>query len=469
MATRLKNFYAVLELEPFTDLDEVKQAFRRLARKVHPDLNGGTADAQEQFKAINEAYDILGHADKKLHYDLTLRQLLQLPNPTKPTANTKTSDKPTKPIPSPKSVESPQTDAKNQSGQASPSEKIDTNKQSTASALGNLLDGFLKGRSVQSNNESLPPSEDQQATTASDTSSKTESKQTSTDVDKPKEANSKSTTSKTTTSTVSKDIKADAPPPSEQQKATQIKAPFPTSAQDVIGAGPIRGEDVTVETTVTPAEAEHGVIKMVNVEHRERCRSCSGSGRLNGLMCPTCHGDKVISRIKKLDVRLPAGIKTGSRVRVTGEGGRGVPDREALKQGKTSKPQNGDLYLLIRVVGSVHKPPPKSIRRPSLSAAEALDLEGLTHVDGLNVHVELPIPVVDAVLGCERQVATIHGQILMTIPPLSSSGKVLRLKQQGLTIGSQTGDQLVTLQLYAPQSLSDAEKRLFEALRALAG
>ncbi len=194
-----------------------------------------------------------------------------------------------------------------------------------------------------------------------------------------------------------------------------------------------RGEDIHIDMVITREEAGNGTVKTVNVQHTEVCKRCSATGRLNGVACPVCHGEKQLITLRKIDVRVPAGIKAGSKIRVAKEGGRGKGGGEP-----------GDLFLNVK-----------------LAEDQALKIDGLT------VTCDLPITVTEAVLGAEVDVPTLHGKVKMTIPPQTSSGKVFKLKGQGVTLNGATGDQYVTVQIIAPGKLSPRERALYEELAQL--
>jgi DnaJ-class molecular chaperone len=196
---------------------------------------------------------------------------------------------------------------------------------------------------------------------------------------------------------------------------------------------PRRGEDVIVQTAISPVEAEQGVVKTVNVQHNELCRRCSGTGKVNGTPCTGCNGEKILVRLKKIDVRIPAGVKQGSRVRVDREGGRGQGGAE-----------NGDLFLQIEIAYD-----------PSL------------RIEGLDVYGEMPISVTDAVLGGEIEVPTLMGPVKMSVPPSTASGKTFRLKERGAQNGQNIGDHYVTVKIVPPVNLSAREKELYEELARL--
>ncbi|MGE0199858.1 MAG: DnaJ C-terminal domain-containing protein [Candidatus Melainabacteria bacterium] len=196
---------------------------------------------------------------------------------------------------------------------------------------------------------------------------------------------------------------------------------------------PKRGQDVTVEAALTQGEAEEGIVKTVNVQHQEACKACSATGRVNGKVCSACNGEKRQIKLKKIDVRIPPGVREGSRVRVAGEGGKGSDGGEA-----------GDLYLQIKVT-----------------------VDAGLRVDGLDVYSELSVPVTTAVLGSPVAVPTLNGSVTMTIPAGTSSGQVFRLRNQGAKGGNSQGDHYVTIRITVPETLSTRERELYEELARL--
>ncbi len=351
---KFKDYYRMLNIEPFADVETVKSAYRKLARQFHPDLNPGNKQAEERFKEINEAYEVLHHVDKKKTYDDTLKimRYRSAPEPPRTAAESAKSANRKPPPKRPK--------AKEPAPRPDPETKGDKADKSTSTPINELFETFLR-KGFAGERESR----------GEDLSGETFRKE-----------------------------------------------------------KPRRGENVTVETVITPLEAEQGVVKTVNVEHKEICRRCSGTGRVNSLVCTACNGDKILTRLKKIDVRIPGGVKDGSKVRVSGEGGRGQGGLE-----------NGDLFLQIRI-----------------SVDESLRIEGL------DVYCSLGVSVVDAVLGAEVDVPTLGGVIKMTIPPHTSSGRVLRLKELGAKNGQTRGDQFVTINIVVPEKLSQKERALYEEL-----
>ncbi|MEB3286403.1 MAG: DnaJ C-terminal domain-containing protein [Vampirovibrionales bacterium] len=377
-----KNYYQALELANFADLEQVKSAFRRLAREYHPDLNAGSKDKEERFKQINEAYETLGVADKKAHYDQTLKIRLKIVTG---------SSKP-EPAASPRATES---------SKPAPEKNRPNPKEAGVSSGSDFFD---KVRKAFANQEKVN--------------------------EKVGASFFKSTGTKF----------------SGHQKTNRSPAPK-------------RGQDVSVEAMITYQEAQEGVIKTVNVQQQDICRRCSGTGKVTGKGCPLCHGEKYLIRHKKIDVKIPAGVKSGSKVRVAAEGAKGENGADA-----------GDLFLLIKVEAA-----PKSASgsnshntyKGSDPARSPDEFRQSLRVEGLDVYGELPVSIPQAVLGATLSVPTLYAQVELTIPPLTSSGRVLRLKEQGVSSGNEKGDYYITLRIVSPDGLTDREKELYQELLRL--
>jgi len=379
-AQPFKDYYSLLGLSPYADLDVVKSTYRKLARQYHPDLNGGNKAAEERFKQINEAYAVLGNAEKKSQFD----QALRLKN------GWTTPDKPNRP----ESTKSPQGKTTPNATQKTSKEKPQQASSKGAASVSDPFQEFI---------DSFIPKKPAEARTTGPKTSKNN--------DDPifwkKAANDQK----------------DRTPRTETFKQASEQTSEPKR----------RGEDVTVETVISPTDAEQGTVKTVNVQHKDLCRQCAATGKFNGRTCTACNGEGLLSKLKKIDVRIPGGVRQGSKVRVAGEGGRGLGGRE-----------NGDLFLLIKV-----------------------DVDETLRIEGLDVYYDLELPVVDAVLGTSVEVPTLNGPVSVTIPPLTSSGKVLRLKGLGAKSGANQGDQFVTIAIVAPEHLTPQQRELFEQLRSL--
>lgn len=128
-------------------------------------------------------------------------------------------------------------------------------------------------------------------------------------------------------------------------------------------------------------------------------------------------------RIETIDLKIPAGVKEGSRVRLRGKGQTG------LGQG-----QAGDLYITTRVVDHPY------YRR-----------------DDLDVYMDLPVSMYEAITGGKIDVPTLDGKVTLTVPPGTSSGAKLRIKQRGIQRGGDRGDQFVVIRVMVPKDLDEKE------------
>lgn len=197
----------------------------------------------------------------------------------------------------------------------------------------------------------------------------------------------------------------------------------------------INGEDINLDLTIDCFEAINGTNRKINILHTEPCPKCGGRKFINGAECVMCKGSGEISIQKKINVKIPKNVVTGSKVRVRKEGNKG------LNGGK-----DGDLYLII----TVEKHP-------------------YYEFDGLNILCNLPITPYEAVLGTEISLPMPDGKISVKIPAMTSSGQKLKIASQGLENKSKTkrGDIIITVMIKLPDSLSEKEKELYTRLKDL--
>ena len=196
---------------------------------------------------------------------------------------------------------------------------------------------------------------------------------------------------------------------------------------------PKNGSDITEEITVTLKEVSAGTTKVVNVMHTSSCPHCKGRKFINGAHCPVCNGSGEKNEHKKISVKIPAGVKNGSKLRIKDEGNRGE------NGGK-----NGDLYLKVKI-------------EPSSKMK----------FDGSDILYNVPITPVEAVLGAKILVPSLDGNVSLKIPPQTKNGQKFRLAGQGLKQGSKSGDMIVTVYIEIPSSLSDDEIKLYEKLKKM--
>jgi DnaJ-class molecular chaperone len=200
--------------------------------------------------------------------------------------------------------------------------------------------------------------------------------------------------------------------------------------------GPMRGQNVEYATEITLEEAYHGATRVLHLQGQEPCPTCGGSGEIAGATCHHCQGAGAVLTSRRLEVSIPAGSRDGTRVRIAGEGSPGMAGGP-----------RGDVYVVVKV-----RPHPRFERR------------------GDDLIEEVQVPVEDAVLGGEVHVQTIAGKrIAMKVPPLTQSGRQIKLKGLGmpsLDHGKKGhGDLYAKVRIVIPDQISDRERQLFEQLR----
>jgi DnaJ-class molecular chaperone len=348
MAVAYKDYYKILGVARTADAKAIKQAYRRLARKHHPDQNPGNKSAAERFKEASEAYEVLSDPEKRRRYD-TLGPDWQ------------------------------RYSEGFSGGPAGPGAgdlggfRVHVGR---GGDLGDFSDFFksvfgdlgARGRSVI-------------------------------DLD-------------------------------------DLGEGFMGGASPGRGEGSRRrGQDLRTPVEISLEEAVEGSRRTIEFDLEEVCATCRGSGRDGKGACATCAGHGTVTRHRRVEVRIPPGVRDGSRVRVGGEGTSGAAGGA-----------RGDLYLEVRL-----RPHPVFERRDD------------------DLHLDLPIAVWEAALGAEVEVPTLRGKVTMRIPPETASGKTFRLPGYGTphARGGGRGDQLVRVKVVVPTGLTARERELFEELRRL--
>lgn len=162
----------------------------------------------------------------------------------------------------------------------------------------------------------------------------------------------------------------------------------------------------------------------------EPCRTCRGTGRVVRATCRVCAGLGTTPGTRRVVVEIPPGLEDGDRLRLSGEGRPGV---------RGGPP--GDLIVVVDI-----EPHPFFER------------------SGADIVVEVPISIGQAVLGGHVEIPTLEGQMRMRLPPGTQTGRVFRLKGQGLGVRgrAERGDQRVTVVVHVPESLTEAQRDLIE-------
>lgn len=321
-----KGYYQILGVNRNASEKEIKQAYRRLARKYHPDLNPNDKSAEARFKEINAAYQVLSDAEKRKKYDQF----------------------------------GDQWEYAEQFAKSGGQERVrwDFGRGGTTFEYGDLSDFG--------------------------------------------------------------DI---------------FSSLFGDSGIGSRVRGPRRGQDIESPIEVTLEEAYHGSTRVVQLQTEEPCTACGGTGRVGNRVCTICNGagGKVIP--KRLEVKIPAGVRNGSRIRIAGKGS---PGRAAGSK--------GDLYLVVKVL------PHKVFERK-----------------GDDLYTEVSVPLSTAILGGEVRLPTLNGKVSLEIPPETQNSKVFRLAGKGMPrLGnSDYGSMVARVKVVLPTNLTEEEKKLFERLRSL--
>ena len=346
MPVSYKDYYQILGVPKTADAKAIKSAYRKLARKYHPDQNPGNKGAADRFKEINEANEVLSDPEKRQRYD-TLGPDWERYAEAGPGGYGAQGGGP---------------------GGAGFRVHVDQSGD-----LGDFSEFFR---------------------------------------------------------TIFGDLGARGRRRGSPFEGAEFEeqGPFRSS-----GRGR-RGGDLETEVEISLDEAYSGTRRTVEFQELEPCGTCGGTGRQGKAACPTCGGSGRVSHASRVEVKIPAGVRDGSRVRAAGEGAAGAGGGA-----------RGDLYLRVHVM-----PHPMFERRED------------------DLHVELPIAVWEGALGAEVEVPTLRGKVSMKIPPETSSGRTFRLPGYGMPhLKGGKGDQYVRVRIVAPTGLSARERALFEELRTL--
>jgi molecular chaperone DnaJ len=362
-----QDYYELLGVARNAPQKDIRQAYRKLARKYHPDLNPGDKSSEEKFKQVQEAYDVLSDAKKRQMYDQFGFETPGAGGMLPPGANGDV-----------------QFDfggfdfGGGGSGGAGPSFR-------------DLFGQFFRGggAATESPTRAEPGSslEYQIEITFWEAVRGTVKKLTISRLDTCADCRGSGT------------------------------AGQPQSCTACGGSGQVTQTSGKMRFNLT-------------------CSRCGGSGRVRN-MCRVCGGDGRVQRADTIEIRIPAGVQTGSRVRVPGRGNAGTSGEPA-----------GDLYIITDV-----QPHPFFDRR------------------GNDLYTIVPITVTEAALGAKIEVPTIDGRSLLRVPPGTNSGQKLRLREKGVPsvrAHGVRGDQYVELQVIVPKPVDERVRELLKELQKIA-
>jgi DnaJ-class molecular chaperone len=334
-----KDYYKILGVAKGASAEEIKKAFRKLARKYHPDVNPGDKKAEEKFKEINEAYEVLSDTDKRRKYD---------------------------------------TLGPNWMEQFGPNSGFGARRRASGAS-----GGF----------RSSPFNFD-------------------------------------TSSNFSDFF--------ETLFGNAASGSRPTGARTGDDFRRRVGDNIEQPVEVTLQEAYTGGTRTFNVQSTEICPICRGLGEIGGKSCANCDGQGQLVRSKRIQVKIPAGVDNGSKIRVAGEGQPGIGGAP-----------RGDLFLIISI-----KPDPVFERKSD------------------DLYLDFEVDLVTAMLGGEAPVPLIDGRkVTMTIPPETQNGRVFRLAGKGMPHlrGEGSGNLYARMKVVLPMRLTGEERTLFEQLARTRG
>jgi molecular chaperone DnaJ len=365
-----KDYYEILGVKRDAKPEEIKKAYRRLARKYHPDVNPNDKASEERFKLTTEAHDVLSDPKKRKVYD--------------------------------------------RFGEYSE----------------NLADAHARGAGPNAG-RTAPPGFDFTGFDWGTTST-------------PGGGGGGSSFRDIFADLFGGGAKEKEPPRPQPQKGADIEMPLSVTFEEAIqglttnitvnrseqcsrcnGAGDIGGPVVVCQTCKGSGQVQRAGGRL---RFAQECPDCGGSGRRR-TPCSLCKGKGTMPKTENVKVRIPAGVDTGSRVRIPGKG----------EGGRMGAPP-GDLHIITNV-GS-HK---YFTRK------------------GDNIYVTVPITVPEAALGAKIEVPTVEGKAQLRISPGTQSGQRFRLRQRGapsLRDPNARGDQFVDVQIALPKVISEETKEL---------
>jgi DnaJ-class molecular chaperone len=193
-----------------------------------------------------------------------------------------------------------------------------------------------------------------------------------------------------------------------------------------------QGRDIHMEVSAEFLDMAHGTVRDIRFTRPRACASCGGSGRSGRKGCPQCFGSGAVQQEERIKVKIPAGAQDGSKIRVAGKG-----------EGTAGPGGSGDLVITLRMI------PHPYFRR-----------------EGNDILLDVPVHYSEAVKGAKISVPTIDGDVMMSIPPASSSGRKLRLRGKGVPVPGTTsrGDQYVILHVAVPGVRTEEFLKLVERI-----
>ncbi|MBI5774263.1 MAG: DnaJ domain-containing protein [Verrucomicrobia bacterium] len=336
MAVAFKDYYQILGVPRGAGDDEIKRAFRKLARQYHPDVAKNKKEAEEKFKEINEANEVLSDPAKRKRYD-------ELGADWKPGAEFRP----------PPGWEGQRRTHRT----ATPGDGGDYEFHFGGTGFSDFFEQVFGGaRGARGGFQGFPAGVDEEE------------------------------------------------------------------------AG---GRDVEADLMVTLEEVAHGSIRPITLQKNVACAKCRGTGIAGRQACPVCGGQGHTIKTETHQVKIPAGVREGQKLRLAGRGDRGAGGGTA-----------GDLYLRVRLA-----------RHPDF------------RIEDGQLQYDLNLAPWEAVLGATLAVPTLGGSVQIKVPPGIHGGHRLRLRGHGLPRhGDGRDDLYVVVRVQVPDKVTEKERALWEQL-----
>lgn len=352
-----RDYYEILGVDRKASLADIKKAYRKLARKYHPDLNPGDKAAEARFKEIQEAYGVLSDPKKRAQYD-QFGFVGDIP-PGGPFEHASTSG----------------------------FEGFDFSSFGS-SPFQDFFENIFGTRTRAAR--------------------------------QPQRGEDLHYTMKVGFQDAIEGVR------------TRIRLTRMVPCSSCGGNGFIR----STAQTACPTCGGSGQSSMQRgfMKFSVTCPACGGTGRSPGVECRTCRGSGLVPNVELIGVRIPAGVDTGSKVRIAGKG----------NAGRNGGPP-GDLFITIEV-----------------------DAHPFFKREGKNIYVDVPITVPEATLGAKIEVPTLYGKAMIRVPPGTKSGQKFRLRGKGAPVPGKRvrGDQFVRVTIVPPPF---NDERIRELMRELQG
>jgi len=363
-----EDYYELLGVAKTASVDELKKAYRKKAVQFHPDKNPGNKEAEEMFKKVSHAYEILQDPEKRAAYDRYGHAAFEGPGAGAGRGRG------------------------GMSGAGGFHDPFDIFREvfgQQGGGGGGIFDEMFGGGGRDSGRDGS-------------------------------------------------DLRYDLEITLEEaargaEKEISFRKPATCERCDGTGAEP-GSKKITCPTCRGAGQVRRsgGIITFTQV-----CPTCAGSGSKIEKPCTACHGEGRVVKTTKLNVRIPAGVDNGSRLRSTGNGEAGLAGGHA-----------GDLYIVL------------SVKEHELFERQED-----------NLFCEIPIKFTLATLGGTIEVPTLFGKASLKIPVGTQSGTTFRLREKGMPSlrGGRQGDQLVRVHVEVPQSLSPEQRKILEDFARISG